>query len=460
MVMPVKHPASFRDDAGYVFTQNHILYRQINEYYKPHFEALINSGLYSELTSKNLLISHSEVENINADAYKTIKPEFLPFISYPYEWCFEQLKEAALTTLSIMQISLKKGMILKDASAYNIQFRHNKAILIDTLSFEIYEQGQPWVAYKQFCQHFLAPLLLMCRVDESLVILLCGNIDGIPLDLATKILPFYERFKFSSLLHVFMHSKSIAKNKHKTIADVEAMPKTKVNPLHLISHLQSTIEGLKIKREMSQWGQYYLTGTDEAYLSEKEALVRGYLDKLGKQKVIWDAGGNNGTFSRLFASYGDLIICTDSDRNSMAENANLNKVNHISNIVPLFCDLANPSPALGFMNRERDSFLKRMNADLIFAFALVHHLRITNQISFEGIALLFASSTKYLLIEWVSPNDDRCAFLLGNNKSIKENYTEANFTKALEKHFTIHSKNTLKSGLRTLFFCETNKNSK
>ena len=112
MVMPVKHPASFRDDAGYVFTQNHILYRQINEYYKPHFEALINSGLYSELTSKNLLISHSEVENINADAYKTIKPEFLPFISYPYEWCFEQLKEAALTTLSIMQISLKKGMIL------------------------------------------------------------------------------------------------------------------------------------------------------------------------------------------------------------------------------------------------------------------------------------------------------------------------------------------------------------
>ncbi len=456
IVMPVKHQASFRDAAGYVFIKNQSLYRQINVSYLNHYEALINSGLYDELIAENLLIPHLEVENINADAYKTIKPEFIPFISYPYEWCFDQLKEAALNTLSIVQMSLKKGMILKDASAYNIQFHNNKAILIDTLSFEMYEQGQPWVAYRQFCQHFLSPLLLMCRVDESLVKLLFSNIDGIPLEVTAKILPFHERFKFPSLLHIFMHAKSIAKNKHKTMAEIEAMPKTKFNILHLISHLQSTIEGLKINRKKSQWSQYYLNSTDEAYLSEKEALVRGYLDKLGKQNIIWDAGGNNGAFSRLFASYGSTIICTDTDRNCLAENVSLNKKNQIKNIFPIFCDLANPSPALGLMNREHESFLMRMNADVTFAFALVHHLRITNQISFEGIAELFASSTKYLIIEWVGADDDKCAFLLGNNKLMSANYNETNFKDALEKYFIIHAKSALKCGLRTLYFCEKN----
>lgn len=190
--------ASFRDPAGFLFSRGGILYRQVNHSYAENFSALIDSGLYEKLVKASLLISHSEVDELTgrpfapaipASAYRTIRPEAIPFISYPYEWSFGQLKDAALATLSIQKRALKAGMSLKDASAYNIQFYRGKPVLIDTLSFEIYHEGEPWVAYRQFCQHFLAPLALMAARDVRLNQLMRVYIDGLPLDLASKLLP-------------------------------------------------------------------------------------------------------------------------------------------------------------------------------------------------------------------------------------------------------------------------------
>ena len=162
---------SFRDSNGFVFWQDGALYRQVNTSYKDNYEHLMESGLYEVLVSGGLLLPHEEV-NIQSSqpdlAYKVIRPELIPFISYPYEWCFSQLKDAALTTLEIQKTCLDFGMSLKDCSAYNIQFRKGKPVLIDTLSFEKYREGQPWVAYRQFCQHFLAPLALMSHKDIRL----------------------------------------------------------------------------------------------------------------------------------------------------------------------------------------------------------------------------------------------------------------------------------------------------
>ena len=169
-----------------------MLYRQINQEYRQDYETLIKSGLYERLIKDHLLISHEEVIVPPAEpqkVYKVIQPEIVGFISYPYEWCFSQLKDAALTTLAIQKIALDYGMCLKDASAYNIQFHEGRPILIDTLSFEIYSEGNPWVAYRQFCQHFLAPLTLMAYRDVRLSQLMRIYIDGIPLDLAGKLFP-------------------------------------------------------------------------------------------------------------------------------------------------------------------------------------------------------------------------------------------------------------------------------
>jgi len=204
MMNSVTIPSSFRDPSGVLFVRDGSIFRQVNTIYKDNYDHLMNSGIYETLVADKLLIPHEEVdiEGVNPDlAYKIIKPELIPFISYPYEWSFSQLKDAALATLRIQKRSVDFGMSLKDCSAYNIQFRNGKPVFIDTLSFEKYHEGQPWVAYRQFCQHFLAPLALMSCRDVRLNQLLRVYIDGVPLDLASSLLPFRTRFVFSLLSH-------------------------------------------------------------------------------------------------------------------------------------------------------------------------------------------------------------------------------------------------------------------
>ena len=137
-----------------------------------------------------------------------MQPEIIPFISYAYEWSFSQLQDAALATLAIEKKALEHGMSLKDASAYNIQFRGSRPVLIDTLSFERYREGEPWVAYRQFCQHFLAPLALMSHTDVRLGQLLRVYIDGVPLDLASRLLPGKTKLSLGLATHIHLHAQA------------------------------------------------------------------------------------------------------------------------------------------------------------------------------------------------------------------------------------------------------------
>jgi hypothetical protein len=240
-------PASFRDPSGFLFVRESSLFRQVNITYKENYDHLMTSGLYRALVDAELLIPHDEidVEPAKPDkAYKIIKPELIEFISYPYEWCFSQLKDAALTTLKVHKKAFDFGMSLKDCSAYNIQFRKGKPIFIDTLSFEKYHEGQPWVAYRQFCQHFLAPLALMSHRDIRLNQLLRVYIDGVPLDLASSLLPLSTRFSFSLLSHIHLHARS---QKHYASRSVDTS-RYKINRLSflgLVDNLESAIKRLK-----------------------------------------------------------------------------------------------------------------------------------------------------------------------------------------------------------------------
>ncbi len=163
--------ASFRDPSGFIFWHNNGLYRQVNSCYRQHYDYFIKSGLYDKLATGNLLVKHTEEAlsgAVGTDAYKIIKPQYIPFISYPYEWSYSQLKDSALLILRIQKYAIAHNMTLKDCSAFNVQFLNGKPILIDTLSFEKCVEGQPWIAYRQFCQHFLAPLALMSHTDIRL----------------------------------------------------------------------------------------------------------------------------------------------------------------------------------------------------------------------------------------------------------------------------------------------------
>jgi hypothetical protein len=312
--------ASFRDPSGFIFSHGGVLYRQVNKSYKPHFTALVDSGLYAVLADQRMLIPHKEVEEPVADensVWRVIRPEPIAFVSYPYEWSFSQFKDAAMLTLDIQLTAMEYGMCLKDASAYNIQFQDGRPVLIDTLSLEIYEEGRPWAAYRQFCQHFLAPLALMANVDIRLNKLLFAYIDGVPLDLASHLMPRASWLGAGLLMHLHAHAMAQKKyaaglpeknEKHLTTRHISK------NVLTGIVHsLRKTVQKLDWQPGGTEWGDYYdATNYSESAFKEKEKIVSKFLRQAQPEKV-WDLGGNTGFFSRIASDIGIPTVSFDVD---------------------------------------------------------------------------------------------------------------------------------------------------
>jgi len=253
--------SSFRDPNGFLFSRDGVVYRQINQSYSENYQQLFDSGLYAALTEQGLLLPHQEAELLSPasdQAYLVICPEQLEFISYPYEWSFSQLQDAALVTLAIQKKALEYGMSLKDCSAYNIQFVHGKPKLIDTLSFELYPEGSPWVAYRQFCQHFLAPLALMMYCHIGLIQLMRSYIDGIPLDLVSALLPKRTRINLGLALHIHLHSSAQMRFSDKAVDKSTIRRKmTKTQMLGLIDSLENLVRKMKLKSNRTEWADYY-----------------------------------------------------------------------------------------------------------------------------------------------------------------------------------------------------------
>ena len=449
-------PASFRDPSGFVFERDGLIYRQVNESYSQDYDLLMDSGLYDDLAGFSLLVSHEEVSKkafkSSGRAYKIIKPGKIPFISYPYEWSFSQLKDAALLTLKIQEKALEYGMSLKDASAYNIQFLGGKPILIDTLSFEKYVEGRPWVAYKQFCQHFLAPLSLMKYKDVRLSQLLRIHLDGIPLDLASRLLPFRTYFNLQLLLHVHLHSLSQRYFALKTLNKKRVEGKMSLGKLSsLIDDLSSFIRGLKWNPKISQWSDYY---HDDSYSTEaidhKKQLVSSYLTRI-KPKNLWDIGSNTGLFSRLSSKQGVNVISFDSDPACVELNYRKCVEENEDHILPLLLDLTNPSPNTGWANKERLSLMDRGPCDAILALAFIHHLAVSNNLSFSWIASFLKDVCGWLIIEFIPKSDLKVQRLLSTRKDIFSDYNQLSFEKDFTEFFTIEASEKIKNSERILY---------
>ena len=448
--------ASFRDPSGFLFSRNGILYRQINRAYSNDYARLMDSGLYDRLVKASLLIPHVETGQQPAEldvAFKVIQPERVPFISYPYEWSFSQLKDAALATLSIQKRALKLDMSLKDASAYNIQFVRGKATLIDTLSFEIYKVNQPWVAYKQFCQHFLAPLALMAYCDVRLSQLLRVYIDGVPLDLASGLLPAKTKFNFGLLTHIHIHAGAQKRYSDKVVKPrMSGMSKQALTGL--IESLEETIRKLTWKPAGTEWGDYYenTNYTDSAFEHKKQLVKEWSVEK--KPTLVWDLGGNTGIFSREAASSGAFTVSFDIDPAAVEQNYRTVKSKKEQNILPLVLDLTNPSPALGWDNSERDSFGARGPVDMALALAVIHHLAISNNVPLSQLANFFAAHCKWLVIEFVPKSDSQVQKLLTSREDIFSGYTREGFEAAFSTRFTVHKSEPVRDSERTLYLME------
>lgn len=444
--------ASFRDPSGFIFYDNHNVYRQINRSYQKHFDELVSSGLYAELVKQQLLISHEETDipSLTSDGYRVIKPRKLDFISYPYEWSFGQLKAAALTTLRIQKVSLSFGLTLKDASAYNIQFIDYNPVLIDTLSFERLDEGKPWIAYRQFCQHFLAPLALMVHSDIRLASLLKVFIDGIPLDLASRLLPLKTRFSFPLLTHIHLHAKSQSRYAGKDISKVKGrMGRNAL--LGLVDNLMSCCSNLKWKSPDTVWGNYYSDTNYSASASDHKAeIVKQFASRIEPQ-TAWDLGANNGKYSRILSRMGVATIAFDMDPVAVEANWLHVQESNETHITPLLLDLTNPSSGIGWAGTERQSLVDRGPVDLVMALALVHHLAIGNNVPFRMIAKFLASVGQYLIIEFVPREDSQVQRLLSSRVDIFAEYDEQSFREEFLQFFEIMECEQVKESSRLMF---------
>jgi len=444
--------ASFRDPSGFVYREDGAILRQVNEIYRAHYDRLMG-GLYQQLIASQQLIPHEEIQT-EVGAYKTLRPQQVPFISYPYEWSFSQLQDAALATLKIQQAALAKGMTLKDASAYNIQFIAGKPVLIDTLSFEEYKEGEPWIAYGQFCRHFLAPLALMAKVDFRLQQLLRVHIDGIPLDLASRLLPTTTKFSLGLGLHLHGHARS--QMKHSNVA-VSAKPQAAIKISRhsldgLIDNLITTISKLTWRPGKTEWADYYSANNNygDEGLASKEKTLRQLLEGT-IITTAWDLGGNTGRFSRILAERGTDVVCWDVDPACVEANYRQVRGANEKHVLPLLLDLTNPSPALGWAHRERDSLEQRGPVGAVLALGLIHHLAISNNVPLETVAEYLARLGKTLYIEFVPKEDSQVKKLLATREDIFPKYHRQGFEAEFSRYFEIEKSLEIPGTLRTLY---------
>lgn len=453
------HASSYRDPSGFIFMKAEVLYRQVNKIFKDDFDHFINSGCYQSFAEKGWLIPHETIpENLTNtdDWYLTLKPASVPFISYPYEWSFDMLKDAALLTLNLLKESLQYGLILKDASPYNIQFPGNSPVFIDTLSFEKYKEQEPWIAYRQFCECFLSPLLLSSYSKQPLQQLMLAYPEGIPLAITRSLLPWRSKFSLYTYLHIHLHAGIAEKSKGEKGKKIIF---TRQKLQNLISSLEGLVKNLTLKPRSTAWSAYY----DEAsqrkdYLLHKKEIINDWIDKTDNIKTAADLGSNDGEFSFLLANKNIQTIAGDFDPQCINNLYNRLKDKKTTYILPLIIDIANPSPAIGVNNEERTAFTSRLNADLTLALALIHHLAIGRNIPFDLIAGFFQHVTHQLIIEFIPKEDEKVQGMLTGKKDIYTAYTVTDFEKAFTKYFKIIDTKAITGSGRVLYRMTKNEN--
>ena len=386
------------------------------------------------------------------DWYKTLKPQRVPFISYAHEWCFDMLKDAAILTLQLAKECTQFGIILKDATPFNIQWLDGRPVFIDTLSFERYDASQPWIAYRQFCESFLSPLLLMHYSHQPLQPFLSAYPDGIPLSITRALLPWRSKFSFYTYLHIHMHDRLASRNTGKEIHPQNSGTFSEKKFHRLLDSLQSLILSLQWKGDATTWDQYY----DEAnqrddYVLQKKKVIIEWLSELPETLTAVDLGANEGAFSFLLAAKNIRIIAADSDHSPINKLYRKIKQEKEKNILPLLIDLANPSSSTGLNNKERISFIDRTNCNLGLALALVHHLAIGKNIPFEKLAEFFENLADHFIIEFIPKTDKKVKFMLQQKKDIYNNYNEENFVHSFEKYFSIRKKHEIGNSGRILY---------
>jgi ribosomal protein L11 methylase PrmA len=441
---------SFRDPGGYVFVSGNDVVRTVNAPAAANFAALQRSGLLDSLPARGLLIN-SEILDVPPEtlaayagargetAQLLVKHPRVPFISYPYEWVFSQLKDAAIAHLDLQLAALERGFELSDATAYNMQFLGGKPVHIDVLSLRPYQEGKAWAGYNQFCRQFLLPLLIEAWAGVNFQKLYRGGIEGITFDDALAILP--KRRLFTSptgLLHVYLHGKTVARASSSTTAAGQAKPVPKASYRAIIEQLRNFIRGLESKRRPTSYWQNY--ASINSYTGEMRDKKLGFVrDWAARHRpaLFFDIGGNSGDYSQAAIDGGaGAAVVLDNDIDSL-EHCYRSRTRQHGAILPVFMNLADPTPGMGWRQSERKGLDRRATAGGLIALAVIHHMVIRGNLPLDDAVDWLIGMAPCGVIEFVPKRDPMVAQLLRSREDIFPDYDAGSFRAAVSRRARI-----------------------
>jgi hypothetical protein len=458
-------PGSFRDRNGRVFHQDGKVFRLLNQDALQNWKLLSATQFFVKEMENQQIIPTEQIENPPsfgvslADSWKALlKHQKIPFISYPYEWSFGMLKDAALLQLRLLQESLKEGMILKDSSPYNIQWIGTIPVFIDILSFEKWNAGEAWIGYRQFCQMFLYPLFLQSYKEISFQQWLRGSVDGIGVDQCNQIFSVWDWFRPGIFAHCYLQSKLQASYASKQVSVTSQLKSAGFSEqmiLHNVKGLERVVEKLNWKRKSSEWSEYAdHTSYSREDQDRKINFVRTAV-QTKKWSLVWDLGCNTGVYSRIASENASYVLAMDADQLSVEQFYQELKSQKNQNILPLVMNLTDASSNLGWRGIERRGLKERGKADLALCLALIHHIVITGNVPMRDFIEWLSEQCNALIIEYVSKDDPMVKRLLLNKRDNYEDYEQEFFEKTLAEHFEIESREMLRSGTRTLYFARS-----
>ncbi|MGH6948805.1 MAG: class I SAM-dependent methyltransferase [Kiloniellales bacterium] len=459
--MIVFDPGSFKDPAGRVFYHDDRVFRTLGPKSKAEFEAFVASGLYARLAEKGRIVRTelraSEEMGLPVDEVGAfvLEHERIPFVTYPYEWSFDMLRDAALLALDLLAESLEAGYSLKDATPFNVQFVAGKPVWIDILSFEPYREGQPWVGYSQFCSTCLYPLLLASHLGLEFQSLLRGTLTGVSATDAAKLFRWTDVRRRGVLLHVFVAARlqrSFGQSQKEVSREVKRAGVSRASLLNLARGLKRLVAGLAYREADSVWADYVdRQSYDSTDLQRKKDFVQGAVRQQRPQH-LWDLGCNTGEYSDLAAETAELVVSFDIDPAAINRLYLSQKAGKRSpKLQPIVGDLTNPSPNLGWALAERRSWLERGKPDFFLGLALVHHLAIGGNIPLAEVVAFLRRVAPAGVVEFVSKDDDLVRQMLANREDVFDDYGKASFEAMLARDFAIERQFDLKGGTRTIY---------
>ena len=455
-----RDPASFRDSAGFVFSLGDRLLRLVSPSFGDDYDRLNESGLYTELTELGHLVPHREVAVSSPElppAHRVLEPRRIPFWSYPYEWSFHQLRDAALLTLEIQRRALTRGLTLRDASAFNIQFLDGRPMLIDTLSLGRLDEERPWGGYRQFCQHFVAPLALGATRGAAAGRLVGFGGQGLSLELGSRLVPRKTWLRPGLLLHLHLHARSAASASGERSSPATRPPRRMGLGAHLalVDSLRRCLESLRPPVPEGAWASYYgNTNYNDLAWRSKQEIVGEMLARLrldATLDLVFDLGANTGEFSSIAARVAGRVVAVDADPEVTDRHYLDCRASGVRSVLPLCVDLLEPSPRCGWGLKERRSLVDRGPADLGLALALVHHLAIGANVPLPLVFEAFGSLCQRLLVEYVQRDDSQVIRMLDLRRGQFADYCEDAFVAAMSRHFVVTERVPIPGSHRVLF---------